>query len=336
MTGYRKYNCDDHFFKQESEEAFYWAGFIAADGCLHISKRNSYQVIINLSVKDHAHVEKFKKSIFAENPVIKTKTHSRISVCSKIMFDDLAKFGIGPRKTHTHKFPEWLANHKLVNHFMRGYFDGDGGFYLSTGGYTHQMTSRICGTISFLNTYRNILINNKISKTPKSYMYNGQGALNYSGNVQNLKLSTFLYDNSTIWLERKYKQHLQLLSLVAYPDKITKEKLIDSYKRLGSCEAVGKELGYNHSSVSLLIKKFGITDIYKYNKRKISVKTGFTKEILINEILTLKSPQLIANKYKCSLSTVYLSAKKFGVNNLFNGRTLNRGVPGALQQEKNG
>ncbi len=28
-----KYTCDDDFFSRDTEEAFYWAGFIAADGC---------------------------------------------------------------------------------------------------------------------------------------------------------------------------------------------------------------------------------------------------------------------------------------------------------------
>jgi len=30
----RIYGCNDDFFKEETEASFYWAGFIAADGCM--------------------------------------------------------------------------------------------------------------------------------------------------------------------------------------------------------------------------------------------------------------------------------------------------------------
>lgn len=55
--------CNHNIFNEESERSFYLAGFIAADGCIRISKTNknkkyiNHRVVIGLSKKDESHLE---------------------------------------------------------------------------------------------------------------------------------------------------------------------------------------------------------------------------------------------------------------------------------------
>jgi hypothetical protein len=52
-----KYTCDESFFERDTEEAFYWAGFLAAGG--NVSKRGD--ITLSVGEKDTKHLYKFKK-----------------------------------------------------------------------------------------------------------------------------------------------------------------------------------------------------------------------------------------------------------------------------------
>jgi hypothetical protein len=210
-----KYSCDHHFFSRDNEQSFYWAGFIAADGCVHKRSHDSKQLIISLSEKDIAHLQLFKSHINFDGPISSSITrHSlnnpkwhdsnknTISISSMQIFDDMKRFDIVPAKTHIYTFPQWLADHKLVNHFMRGYVDGDGSFYADS------KRGRVCfelrGTYEFLHTYRDVLeagagIKSKVHvTTPDS-----TSKIKYSGKKLMPQIVDFLYRDATIYLERK-------------------------------------------------------------------------------------------------------------------------------------
>lgn len=127
-----KLDFDDNAFSTLTEKSCYWAGFIAADGCIIENRR----VQIKLKHTDKEQLQLFKK--FTKfNGVIRTynngdKTnnkHCYIKLTSPKMVKDLANnFNIVPRKSLILTFPK-LSNtsHRLA--FIRGYFDGDGSFY---------------------------------------------------------------------------------------------------------------------------------------------------------------------------------------------------------------
>jgi transposase len=222
---YRKYKYNHSFFKEINEHSLYWAGFIAADGCVKEQKNHSnlgktnYSKILNitLSSKDHEHLEKFAKAInytgnISKNTYLdreKLRSCSEISLCSQEMFEDLARFNIIPRKTLVLKFPEWLIEHPLVHHFIRGYNDGDGSFYLMKcppGRTVQQVAINICGTANFLTVCRSIFeekCNIKIRNTPIPIRKN-IGVLEYGGNGVIKSISKFLYKDATVYLERKH------------------------------------------------------------------------------------------------------------------------------------
>lgn len=57
---YKKYNVNENFFSLDTPESFYWAGFIAADGCI---LKNLKVLEIGLGIKDKKHLKKFKSAI---------------------------------------------------------------------------------------------------------------------------------------------------------------------------------------------------------------------------------------------------------------------------------
>jgi hypothetical protein len=139
----QKYYYNTHFFNKDSEESFYWAGFIAADG--NISQKGDFT--ISLKASDSNHLEKFKTCI-SSNAVIKilppkekiingitTKTSGSaiIRFRAKMWIMPFHKFGIIPNKTKTYHIPNEIINSRYFRYFVRGYFDGDGWFFIKKG-----------------------------------------------------------------------------------------------------------------------------------------------------------------------------------------------------------
>lgn len=127
-----KYNYNQALFYKETPELLYWLGFIAADGCVKEDRYSSY-LAIGLSSKDEKHLEKWKQAIDFTGKVEKSNRNGYGGVRITITIDEeikdiLKTYNIVPRKSLIYRFPKNLYNHKWVNHFMRGYFDGDGGF----------------------------------------------------------------------------------------------------------------------------------------------------------------------------------------------------------------
>ena len=102
----RKYTNDDNFFEKiDTEEKAYWLGFIAADGYITTKRAQCNQQLgITLSEKDINHLEKFKKSLKATNPINiyeawsscynKNSKFARVLITSQKLVDDIKKFGI--------------------------------------------------------------------------------------------------------------------------------------------------------------------------------------------------------------------------------------------------
>ncbi len=221
-----RYTCDHDFFSKETEETFYIAGFLAADGCVKKRKSSSgnlrYEIQLSLSKNDEEHLKFIKNSMKIENPIhnflIKNSKRnikwndtwcSQITITSEKMVNDLEKFNIVPAKSLIYRFPLWIINHPLCNHFMRGYNDGDGSFFLSklkNNRTIEQVYFSLRGTLEFLTIYRSILEDKcNLEKREKSIRVNtGIGVLEYGGNGVISKISDYLYKDATIYLQRKY------------------------------------------------------------------------------------------------------------------------------------
>lgn len=196
---------DQNFFNTiDTEEKAYWLGFLYADGC--VQEKTTGQCLISLAVKDKEVIDKFIKSIDGD---FETKTYKDVHVVhltSKQMFKDLVNLGCIPRKSLVLKFP--TISESLINHFMRGYFDGDGTVFISnpknynkTNTIYKNIGIGICGTQEFLLEYNKYLGLNNAKKDKRK-----EGNIWYlasSGTKKVKKVYEFLYKDANIYLTRK-------------------------------------------------------------------------------------------------------------------------------------
>jgi hypothetical protein len=220
------YNCDHDFFSRDNEETFYVAGFIAADGCVKDRKNTNgsrrYEMAIGLSKEDKGFLEQLRQIMKAETPIrdflVKNSKRnpewndtwkSDLVITSQQMCDDLKRFNIVPRKSLIYTFPEWMKTHHLKHHFIRGYNDGDGSFYvpkLAEGKQTKQIYFSMRGTPSFLKDVRYILEQEcSLEEREKEIrISSGHGVLEYGGNGVVSKIVDYLYKDANIYLQRKF------------------------------------------------------------------------------------------------------------------------------------
>jgi hypothetical protein len=198
-----KYQFNEDFFAQDTPESFYLAGFLAADGNVS-DKKNA--ICISISDKDRLFLEDIQKLICYQGKIhiykiLNSKRNSNWKDTNTIV-NDLKKFNIVPRKTKIYNFPEWLIDHPFVSHYMRGYMDGDGHLGIR---YDKKLRFSLAGNLFFLKKYQQILENNcGINHNKIQIRANGLSILEYAGNIIVPKICSFLYNNSTLCLKRKY------------------------------------------------------------------------------------------------------------------------------------
>lgn len=208
-----KYSCDNNFFSRDNELSFYWAGFLAADGCL-FKKINTKTINLYISDKDEGHLRLFKNHVNyngiirrsmtrRDNPNWKDTTQCGMVISSAEMFNDLGRFNLKPNKSLIYEFPEHLKNHEYIHHFIRGYIDGDGCFYFDAS------RNRVCFELRGTNNcMQNILdifgeqcgIKHESNVTKPD----ATSKIKLSGKKYMFKLVDYLYKDATIFLQRKY------------------------------------------------------------------------------------------------------------------------------------
>ena len=224
------HTVNDYFFSEDNEQSFYWAGFIAADGC--VGERSNQIIFLSLALakKDKDHIKLFKEHINTTAPIgdylVKNSKRnifyndtwkSEIKITSKQICQDLTRFNIVPRKSLTYTFPKWMMTHSLKNHFIRGYNDGDGSFFipkLAEGRKYKQIYFSMRGTSNFLKEIRSSFEQEcQIEERKKEIrISSGHGCLEYGGNGVVKKITDYLYKDATIYLPRKYEIAMQAKS----------------------------------------------------------------------------------------------------------------------------
>ena len=218
----KKYNYNESFFEKiDNEEKAYWLGFLCADGNIIRKKEKLEGFELRLAKKDEKHLIVFAKTISANlvETQIKTKfkkikeevsESKAFSVYSRKMATDLIKLGCVANKSLILEFPtKEQVPDKLINHFMRGYFDGDGCIYIST---KHNKASfDIVGTEKFCESYR-LKLNEKITKKErKKFAPAGKNVIFRESEKKRIKeIEKFLYCGATVFLERKREKFKQI------------------------------------------------------------------------------------------------------------------------------
>lgn len=185
----------------DTEQKAYWLGFMYADGWV----MDTNSVGLGLKKSDINHLYKYKSFLSYEGNLYEGKNSASLQFRNKKISVDLQRLGCIPRKSLKLTFP--TTNQvpvELVNHFIRGYFDGDGSI---TDPKKCSFGCTILGTYDFLTELCNVI------ELPKTYN------INKTKNIHSVQLAgdnarkvlSFMYDESTIYLDRKmkrYKEHI--------------------------------------------------------------------------------------------------------------------------------
>lgn len=209
-----KTSCNEDYFESiDTEDKAYFLGLLMADGCN--TKKN-----ITISSIDIDILYKFKEfssftgKIYKYQPkeeATAKKLFGVMMIPSIKWCNDLSKLGVVPNKTHKTYFPTIPKN--LERHFIRGVFDGDGciGLY-KTGNHFS-----ILGNDLLINSINNIFYE-ECNVTKKELYYSNSKNKNivylqYNRKKDLIKILNFLYKDSTIYLDRKFKKAVEIINI---------------------------------------------------------------------------------------------------------------------------
>lgn len=198
-------------FDKNNKYVFYWAGFLAADGCVRLSENKYKTLLLGLSKTDYKFLEMFKEFVGFSGPIYEYRDSCSVSIRSDKIFDKLNKFNILPNKSLTYSVPDDIANSHLFSHFLRGYFDGDGSV-MHVGG--KKLAISFCGTFQTIKVIHDAIKTNcKISYNKKITNRGNIFVIRYCGNVICKKIYNFMYHGSSdkTRLERKYNKFMEIL-----------------------------------------------------------------------------------------------------------------------------
>lgn len=207
----RKYNFNEHYFDNiDCQEKAYWLGFFAADGYNH---RNKGCIEFRLHKQDIEILEKFKSCIGASNPIgLYKETYCNLNLYSKYLCEKLAEYGLYQAKTYTLQLP--VLEESLMRHFIRGYFDGDGCFSVTKRNDRKNPNSKtyqfnITGMEGPLSIIQQHLVDNVgiVKNSLKKRVSTVAVTIHYGGRGVCKKILDYLYDNATIYLQRKYNKY---------------------------------------------------------------------------------------------------------------------------------
>lgn len=215
------YECDHTFFDCiDTEEKAYTLGFFVADGYNH--KCN----VVSIRVIDEDVLNKMKDAIKYTGPISITSPPKKyphwqvkygLDIASKQMCDSLIRLGCPTKKTFITRFPtsDEVIEYLLV-HYIRGVVDGDGSIYSTTNGWHIS----IAGTVALLDPMRHYIHKQTgvmFGIYPQGKIY----VLKVGGNQQVGRVLTWLYNDATIYMDRKYKKYLEYVESCSLS---TKEK----------------------------------------------------------------------------------------------------------------
>lgn len=320
----RRYIVNHEFFSKDTEESFYIAGFLAADGW-KTRASGGYTIGLMLAEKDKDHLIKIKNLMNCNSPI--HTRHQIRKICnnknesetwsnyfiinSEQMYRDLEKFGVVENKTYKLRISDWLANHDFVNHFMRGYIDGDGCYSKSN----NVVKFDLCGTKEFLEKFHYILVKNNVCETEREIIANAGskwlafGNLNYGGNRILSKLYRFLYHSATVFLVRKEEVIKQATELEVYNTNrkrkarngslmLTKDILLSKAKELKSGTNVARYFNCSAANISWWIRYLNI-------KSEWSDAIGKLDYTLVCDSVKNIGSLETAKKFKISRARVY-------------------------------
>ena len=194
---------EDYFSSIDNEMKAYYLGVMFADGWV------TDDGVIGLSMRDSDVVEGLRDAVESDYKVGRRGAQFELIMSSRIMVSDLSGYGCVPRKSWISlKIPSLRDD--LIRHFVRGYYDGDGGFRVRRSG---QPVANIVGCKTLLDDISNVLekATGRLALKPKPHA--SIWRLTYSGSKRVAGVLDWIYKDANMFMERKKKMYFNWRSL---------------------------------------------------------------------------------------------------------------------------
>lgn len=216
----RHYHCNYRYFKDiDTEDKAYFFGFIYADGFLCVPNK----VGISIIDTDYKQLEKLEKCMDCNYPIKFYANNSfdgrkskfcRLIISDDDMVRDVKSHGLIEHKTCIMKPPVGIPN-KLIKHFIRGFWDGNGTLYTSGGMYYCGVT----GTQDMVTWIGDTLVSNGVIESyglSRERKSDKVKSVKFGGKSKPLNVLYYLYHNANYYLDRKHDRYLQYMAESSY------------------------------------------------------------------------------------------------------------------------
>lgn len=204
---YSKVKDHSYFSTIDSPQKAYFLGWMITDGSVVVSKtRPDRAPVISIEIVegDREVLDMFASEIKADSDIVKVfekRKHVHMRFASKIMSDDLAKYGVVPNKTWIAYLP--ILDEELMPHLIRGIFDGNGTITIDKKYNTPKIafygSEMLCSGIREYLCDKIGVNHNKVSKSTCYHVW-------WSG-TQAKAIYDFMYKNcGDYYLNRKFEK----------------------------------------------------------------------------------------------------------------------------------
>jgi len=319
------------FFDQiNTEEKAYCLGFLYADGCVSV-KNSDYCLSLKLHKQDLSILEKIKNLLSTSVPIkVAREKYCYFRINRKEICQQLIHLGCVPKKSLILQFPTPdQVPQDLIHHFIRGYSDGDGcitSHQLKTGrkdfAWTIVSTNNFCQSLSQILKEK-LSINCHIRTTDLSKKNTITETLSVGGSLQLAKVLDWMYQDSTIHMERKYQKYLAFKSQINNNPlqqkfserggfKLDQKLAISLYLNGNSKRKVAKIMNCDTKAIYNILKKNCIKTINEisYHKENSISNKGDEIVLLYNKGMSIKD---IAKKFNCTTNNITIILNKNNV-----------------------
>jgi hypothetical protein len=310
---------DVSVFETYTPESCYWAGFLAADGCV-----KQYGLSMELGMVDRGHLEKFRAFLKSNADIRKRRKKSfnkisefaAISIYCKYLADVLIdRFNIVPAKSLILEPPD-LSN-DMRRHFIRGLVDGDG----SIGWHKYNRSLRIsfgCGSEHVVEWVKAGIENGVPESGNPSISQRGDGNLfsvEFSGGKQAIAIGKWLYENipEELYLERKKRLFDELVMRkrdLRLPRIREDEKLHDLYKQGFSYSDIAAHLGMTKSKVAYRLRRVPVEKRFSKNSGLKGKRIRKRDAEMLISYESGNKPEAIARQHGVALPTFWVAVRR--------------------------
>lgn len=195
-----------------------------ADGNIDDRKdrKDTRRLTVKLSAIDENHLCKLNTDLNSNYPITrgmrtlkgKEYYHSQLRISSSILCRGLMEKGLLPRKSMNEVFPKDKIPKEYWKDFLLGVFDGDGCFswFFTKKNTIPSCSFSLCGSKEILNDCFDYISEELNINVPSILKHKSNlHTATIGGNFQVIKLMEWLYENTSVKLDRKYEKYQEFL-----------------------------------------------------------------------------------------------------------------------------